>query len=171
MWKNVCYYLLVLQTNTRFLYTNFILLLWSTDGSGEGTACFILGSDMMGMVSVSSAGKVCSLTCKGFYHLPLTFTDRRVMINKSVHWVSSTLLFIGGAHIGARALLDKTLIWFGYITHLSRWGGGGYFTRWNAFYLPSPRLEEGDSMYPKSQIHTIMTEFYACKADTRLLSW
>jgi hypothetical protein len=40
-------------------------------------------------------------------------------------------------HIGARALLDPKLIWFGYITCLSQWGGGGLFTCSNDFYLPS----------------------------------
>ncbi len=32
---------------------------------------------------------------------------------------------------------------FGYIARLSHWGGVGYFTRSNDFYLPSLRLEEG----------------------------
>ncbi len=36
-------------------------------------------------------------------------------------------MFIGGVHIGARALLDHKLIWFGYITRLSQWGEGGNF--------------------------------------------
>jgi hypothetical protein len=31
----------------------------------------------------------------------------------------------GGIHIGARALHVLNLIWFGYITRLSQWGGGG----------------------------------------------
>ncbi len=31
----------------------------------------------------------------------------------------------GGVHIGARALLDINLIWFGYIARLSQLGGGG----------------------------------------------
>ncbi len=51
--------------------------------------------------------------------------------------VSSALSFIEGVHIGARALLDINLIWFGYIARLFQWGGGGYFTRSNDFYLPS----------------------------------
>jgi hypothetical protein len=39
----------------------------------------------------------------------------------------SALSFIGRVRIGARALLDPKLIWFGYITRLSQWGrGGGY---------------------------------------------
>ncbi len=42
-------------------------------------------------------------------------------------WVSSALSLIGGVHIGAIALLDINLIWFGYIARLSQWGGGGYF--------------------------------------------
>ncbi len=32
--------------------------------------------------------------------------------------------FIGGVHIGARALHVLNLIWFGYITCLSQWEGG-----------------------------------------------
>jgi hypothetical protein len=43
--------------------------------------------------------------------------------------VSSALSLIGGVHIGARALRDVNLIWFGSIARLSQWGGGGYFTR------------------------------------------
>ncbi len=39
--------------------------------------------------------------------------------------VINSLSFIGGVHIGARALLDPKLIWFGHITRLSQWGGGG----------------------------------------------
>jgi hypothetical protein len=31
-----------------------------------------------------------------------------------------------GVYIGARALLDISLIWFGYIARLSQWGGGGH---------------------------------------------
>jgi hypothetical protein len=31
---------------------------------------------------------------------------------------------MGGVHIGASALLDIHLIWFGYIARLSQWGGG-----------------------------------------------
>ncbi len=57
--------------------------------------------------------------------------------------LSSALSFIGGVHIGARALLDINLIWFGYIACLSKWGGGRYFTRSNDYYLPSLHLEEG----------------------------
>jgi hypothetical protein len=37
----------------------------------------------------------------------------------------SALSFIGGVHIGARALHVLNLIWFGYITRQSQWGGGG----------------------------------------------
>jgi hypothetical protein len=37
--------------------------------------------------------------------------------------------------IGARALLDINLIWFGYIADLSQWGGGGYYSfKW---FLPA----------------------------------
>ncbi len=39
--------------------------------------------------------------------------------------VSSALSFIGGVHIGARALHVLNLIWFGCIACLSQWGGGG----------------------------------------------
>jgi hypothetical protein len=49
---------------------------------------------------------------------------------------------IGGVHIGARALLDINLMWFGFIARLSQWEGRGYFTRSNDFYLSSLRLEE-----------------------------
>ncbi len=34
-------------------------------------------------------------------------------------------VYIGGAHIGARALPILNLIWFGQISRLSQWGGGG----------------------------------------------
>ncbi len=37
---------------------------------------------------------------------------------------SSALSFIGKVHIGAGALLDINLIWFGHIARLSQWGGG-----------------------------------------------
>jgi hypothetical protein len=33
------------------------------------------------------------------------------------------------------------LIWIGYIARLSQWGGGGYFTCSNDFYLHSLRRE------------------------------
>jgi hypothetical protein len=39
--------------------------------------------------------------------------------------VSSAISLIGGVHIGARALLNPKLIWFGCITRLSQWVGGG----------------------------------------------
>jgi hypothetical protein len=39
----------------------------------------------------------------------------------------SALSFIGGVHIGARALFVPNLIWFGFIARLSQWGGGGNF--------------------------------------------
>jgi hypothetical protein len=45
--------------------------------------------------------------------------------------------------MGAKALLDINLIWFGHISRLSHWGGEGYFTRSNDFYLHSPILEGG----------------------------
>jgi hypothetical protein len=50
---------------------------------------------------------------------------------------SSALSFIGGVHIGARALLDPKLIRFGYTTRLFQWGGGGFLACSNDFYLPS----------------------------------
>jgi hypothetical protein len=50
--------------------------------------------------------------------------------------------------MGARALLDINLIWFGYIARQSQWGGGGYFSRSNDFYLPSLRLEGGGGQHP-----------------------
>jgi hypothetical protein len=34
------------------------------------------------------------------------------------HWVSSSLWLIGGVHIGARALLDIQLTWFGWLYRL-----------------------------------------------------
>jgi hypothetical protein len=51
-------------------------------------------------------------------------------------------------HIGARALLDPKLIWFGSIACLSQLGGEwrGKFTCSSDFYLPSQamrRIEEG----------------------------
>jgi hypothetical protein len=39
--------------------------------------------------------------------------------------VSSALLFIGGVHIGTRALHVLNLIWFVCIARLSQCGGGG----------------------------------------------
>jgi hypothetical protein len=36
----------------------------------------------------------------------------------------SALSLIGGFQIGAKALLDVNLIWFGYIARLSQWRGG-----------------------------------------------
>ncbi len=47
------------------------------------------------------------------------------------HWVSSALLFIGGVHIGVRALLDINFIWFGYIARSVAdpdSGSGAFFT-------------------------------------------
>jgi hypothetical protein len=58
-----------------------------------------------------------------------------------------TLSLIGGVHLGARALSDKNLIWFGNIVRLSQWAGGGYFGS-NDFYLPSLSLERGGDSLP-----------------------
>jgi hypothetical protein len=56
--------------------------------------------------------------------------------------VSSALSFIGGVHIGARALLDPKLTWFVYITRLSQWGGGVIYLF--KLFLPAVTgLEEG----------------------------
>jgi hypothetical protein len=41
--------------------------------------------------------------------------------------VISALSFIGGVHIGERALRVINLIWFGYFARLSQWKGGGNF--------------------------------------------
>jgi hypothetical protein len=41
------------------------------------------------------------------------------------HAVSSAISFTRGVHIGASALLDPKLIWFGCIASLSQWGEGG----------------------------------------------
>jgi hypothetical protein len=56
---------------------------------------------------------------------------------KRDHWFSSALSLTGRVHIGARALLDMNLIWFGFIARLSQWIVS------NDFYLPSLRLEGG----------------------------
>ncbi len=39
--------------------------------------------------------------------------------------LSFVFLYAFKFHISVRALLDPELIWFGYITRLSQWGGGG----------------------------------------------
>ncbi len=49
-------------------------------------------------------------------------------LERSGSYCSSALSLIGRVHIGARALLDINLIWFGYIARLTQWGGGGNFT-------------------------------------------
>jgi hypothetical protein len=54
---------------------------------------------------------------------------------------------IGGVHIGVRALLVIYLIWFGFIAHLSQWGGGGIFLLVR-IYLPSQSPEEGGESAP-----------------------
>ncbi len=47
----------------------------------------------------------------------------------------------GSSHRRKRTLLDINLIWFGYITRISRRGRGGCFTQ--MIFLPSLRLERG----------------------------
>jgi hypothetical protein len=37
----------------------------------------------------------------------------------------------------------RHLIWFGFIAHLSQWGGGGIFACSNDFYQPLQYQEEG----------------------------
>jgi hypothetical protein len=64
---------------------------------------------------------------------------------------------IGGVHIGAKTMLDISLILFGYIACLSQWEGGCS----NDFYLPSRRLEEGRSApCGRRIISTCATDFY-----------
>ncbi len=76
------------------------------------------------------------------------FIHLRAMIEYRGTTVRSALSFIGGVHIGARALLDINLISFGNIAFLSQFLGGGYFTRSNYFYLPSVRLGGGGGSAP-----------------------
>ncbi len=65
-----------------------------------------------------------------------------------------------GVHIGARALLDINLMWFGYIARLSQLGGGGNFTPSSDFYLPALlRLEGGGGQHLCS---TLMRESTTC---------
>ncbi len=85
-----------------------------------------------------------------------TLTLRVKWINLRAPWVSSALLFIGGVHIGARALHGLNLIWFGNITRLSQWGGGGYFLCSNDFYLPSLCVEEGGGGSAPCALTTLM---------------
>ena len=56
-------------------------------------------------------------------------------------------------------------VWM-YIARLSRWGGGGYFTRSNDFYLPSLRLEEGEG----GQHPVIMPSHATCIYGVRIRS-
>jgi hypothetical protein len=61
--------------------------------------------------------------------------------------------------VGAWALHVLNLIWFGYISCLSQWGGGGQFARW---FLPAfATLEEGGGgqhpiCYERTQTKVIM---------------
>ncbi len=89
------------------------------------------------------------------------------------HWISSALSLMGGVHIGAGALLDIILIWFGYTACLSRWGVRGYFTRSNDFYLPSLHLKkERGGQHPVALTHrsTCQTLPKANKARNNYLS-
>jgi hypothetical protein len=56
------------------------------------------------------------------------------------HWASWALSY--KVHIGARVLLDISLIRFGISLAYPSGGGGWYFTSSNDFYLPSLRLEK-----------------------------
>jgi hypothetical protein len=57
-----------------------------------------------------------------------------IAIERTLSVVRSALLLIGGVHIGARALLDINLIWFGYISRLSHEVGRGRgFYSFNVF--------------------------------------
>ncbi len=49
--------------------------------------------------------------------------SNELTIEGPLSWFS-TFVYRGSLH-GARALHDLNLIWFGYITRLSQWGGGG----------------------------------------------
>ncbi len=55
---------------------------------------------------------------------------------------------IGGVYIGEGGAAKHLSICFGYIARLSQWGGRGYFTCTNDFYLPSRRLEGGGGSAP-----------------------
>jgi hypothetical protein len=66
------------------------------------------------------------------------------LIYRGLSRVSSALSLIGGVHIGARAVLDINLIWFGYMDRLFKWGGGGCFTLSNDYYLPSGAYKKGE---------------------------
>jgi hypothetical protein len=56
------------------------------------------------------------------------FAQSTVLIDIEGPSVSSALSPIGGVHVGARALVDRVLIWFGNIARLSQWGVGGVFS-------------------------------------------
>jgi hypothetical protein len=71
----------------------------------------------------------------------------------------------GSSHRRKRTLLDINLIWFGYITRLSQWGRGGYFTCSNDFYLPSLRLEDVGGGSAPCAVHADLINlsiFYGC---------
>ncbi len=73
----------------------------------------------------------------------------RNLLDERAPRVSSALSSIGGVHIGARGLNVLNLIWFGYITRLSHWGGGGYFTYFtNYFYLACYAYRKGEGPSP-----------------------
>jgi hypothetical protein len=59
-------------------------------------------------------------------------------INLREHQVGSTLSFIGGLYIGARALLDINLVWFGISLACSSWEKGCFAIFYSfKLFLPS----------------------------------
>jgi hypothetical protein len=76
---------------------------------------------------------------------------------------SGNSAIIGGVHIGARALLDIILIWFGYTARLSQGGRGGYLTCSNDFYLQSRRLEGGRRV---STLWSVRVDLLSCSASS-----
>jgi hypothetical protein len=91
-------------------------------------------------------GSAHSLSCKLILAKPLPATQQEEIL---MEWkaqsneltrgflVSLVLSFIGGVHIGARALHVLNLKWFGYIAHLSQWGEGGNFLVQMIFFFVS----------------------------------
>ncbi len=65
--------------------------------------------------------------------------------------------------IGARVLHVLNLMWCGYITHLSQWGGGRLFPCSNVFYLPSLSVQEGGgSQHPVGDTLNFQDYFNCC---------